>query len=708
MTIEKRLSGRVINSGPYLAEVTNNSDPSYSGSLEVALIKGAPAPTDLQSRSLIVKHLSPFYGVTSVKYEGNNSSDFNDVQKSYGMWMVPPDIGTQVLVIFLHGDPNQGFWIGCVQDEHQNHMIPGIAASKRTNLTPEQERRYGTTYLPVAEIHKGSQNVDMCRSPHYMPKAVHPFADRLLAQGLLIDTVRGVTSSSARREAPSQVFGISTPGPLDPNGKKGKVGFAGNKQEPVSRLGGSTFVMDDGDENGQNELIRLRTRTGHQILMHNSQDLIYIANSKGTAWIELTSNGKIDIYAQDSVSIHSEADFNFRADRDINIEAGRNLNISVGNDWISEVKNNLSLIVDQDGKIYCNGDTSVASNSGKLILAAGGSIHSTSDGVFISSSSDININAATDSKITSGGDTNIKSSGSHYETATEIHMNGPGAAPAGTADSPEAAERLPTYTLPNRSKESGWSNGNFYQADPISSIMQRVPTHEPYDQHESLNPDNFSPEKTDAYLAMTPLGQTQSANRPIPAFNTNQPALWADDGEFVNKAIGIASQLNCNYIDLFACMSFETGGTFDPSLRNRIGATGLIQFIPSTARSLGTTTDALAALTRTQQLDWVLKYFRAGPISKLKTVTIEDLYMSILWPAAVGKSLDYRLFEAGTKAYRLNPLDIGNKGYVTKSDAATKVKSHLPYVKNQLSKLLFSGSNSVVVDGSGKTVKVGQ
>jgi hypothetical protein len=245
--IEKRLAGKLSSSGPYLAEVTNNRDPGYTGSLEVALIKGSPTPTDLQSRSLIVRHLSPFYGVTSVKYEGNNSSDFNDVQKSYGMWMVPPDIGTQVLVIFLHGDPNQGFWIGCVIDENQNHMVPGIAASIRTNITPEQERRYGTTYLPVAEVHKGSQNVDTLRNPHYMPKAVHPFADRLLAQGLLIDTVRGVTSSSARREVPSQVFGISTPGPLDPNGKKGKVGFAGNKQEPVSRLGGSTFVMDDGD-----------------------------------------------------------------------------------------------------------------------------------------------------------------------------------------------------------------------------------------------------------------------------------------------------------------------------------------------------------------------------------------------------------------------------------------------------------------------------
>ena len=33
-----------------------------------------------------------------------------------------------------------------------------------------------------------------------------------MKQGLVQDNVRGTTSSSARRESPSAVFGISTPG----------------------------------------------------------------------------------------------------------------------------------------------------------------------------------------------------------------------------------------------------------------------------------------------------------------------------------------------------------------------------------------------------------------------------------------------------------------------------------------------------------------
>jgi hypothetical protein len=260
---------------------------------------------------------------------GENTNDFNDTQKSYGMWMVPPDIGTQVLVIFIDGDPNQGYWFGCVQDRFQNHMVPGLAASQQSSTTAEQLRKYGTTLLPVAEMHKKSQTLNSGPNVDKRQKAVHPFADRLLAQGLLLDTARGVTSSSARREIPSNVFGISTPGPLDTgvNAKKGKIGYGAGRQVPVSRLGGSTFVMDDGDVNGQNELVRIRTRTGHQILLHNSQDLIYIGNARGTSWIELTGDGKMDIYCEDSVSIHTEADFNFRAERDFNLEAGRNVNI---------------------------------------------------------------------------------------------------------------------------------------------------------------------------------------------------------------------------------------------------------------------------------------------------------------------------------------------------------------------------------------------
>lgn len=500
-SFDTRRPGNLGRAGPFLAEVTNLLDPTYMGRMEVALLKGIPNSVDNQGETYIINYMSPFFGNTSHRYEGNNSSDFNDVKKTYGFWMVPPDVGTRVLVIFVDGDPNQGYLLGCVPHEFMNHMVPGIPATKQTNLTPEQRQKYQTDLLPTGEFLTKTQKLND-PNVNKIGKPVHPFADRLLAQGLLLDTTRGVTSSGARREVPGSVFGISTPGPLDksPGAKKGKIGYEGNRQSFVSRLGGTTFVMDDGDVNGQNELVRLRTRTGHQILLHNSQDLIYISNSKGTAWIELTSNGKIDIFAQDSVSIHTKNDFNFRADRDINLEAGRNIHMrSVGN-METNVSGFYNLIIDDYAKIAIKNDKhETIGNDYKLTIINDANIISGKN-LIINSVGNVEIAASGSIKQGATGSFNVVAGGEYRETAAKIHMNGPAAEVPGTAQSAEIPPQMSIYRLPNRDPGAGWANGNFYKSDPISSIMQRVPTHEPWDQHENINPEQFSPAATDATL----------------------------------------------------------------------------------------------------------------------------------------------------------------------------------------------------------------
>jgi putative chitinase len=515
MAIEQRISGRLSSPGPFVARITNLRDTTYMGSVEVVIEKGSIGDALLESQVYPVQYLSPFYGATAPQFEGSDPRNFDDVQKSYGMWFVPPDVGTKVLVIFVDGDPNQGYWIGCIPHSFQNQMIPGIAASQNVYLTPEQELKYGTKNLPVAEFHKRSKKDFL--DPNSQKKPVHPFADRLLAQGLLLDTVRGVTSSSARREAPSSVFGISTPGPLDPASKnKHPLGYSNNRGDPtvVSRLGGSQLIMDDGDAAGLNELVRIRTRTGHQILLHNSSDLIYIANSKGTAWIELTSNGKIDIYANDSVSIHSEADFNFRADRDINIEAGRNINMNAFGGFELNCVDRFDLICDKDGKIAVGGNLNVLANS-NIKAQAGETVNLSSEGNL---------------RLSSGSSINFGAAGNIISTGAEIHQNGPAAE---AAEAPDLPSKLPLFSLPNRSPDSGWSNGKFYKASNIDSIMQRVPTHEPWDHHESTS-QKFSPENTNVMVEPKASSSTDEtpASQPV---NTNPVAVPASKNASSNE-----------------------------------------------------------------------------------------------------------------------------------------------------------------------------
>jgi uncharacterized protein (DUF2345 family) len=503
--------------------------------------------------------------------------------------------------------------------------------------------------------------------------------------------------------------------------------------------------MDDGDLAGQNELVRIRTRTGHQILLHNSQDLIYIANSKGSAWIELTSNGKIDIYAADSVSIHTEQDFNFRADRDINIEAGRNINISAGGNMQTDVVGNHTLMVSKNGYITYSGsldhsvDTDATYSVGNnLNVGAAAGIFQTAAQNFHNYAGSSMLNFATnemhiksgyDMYQQSGASFNVKATGQYIEKASQIHMNGPTPVSATQATASNFAAiptALPKFKLPNRNKEVGWDDGKFYKDQDITSIMKRVPTHEPWDHHESINRDQFSGPATDAETTPPPptnFGsvvnpyQNQGPAKPAyptpPEYNRTQPGSddkmpkdWTKDIEFYKKVKAVATELKCSHLDLLACMAFETGRTMNPGIQNSIGATGLIQFIRPTAIGLGTTTDQLATLTRVEQMDWVLKYFKAGPIRKLSSVTLEDLYMAIIWPAAVGKPNDYVLFSSPSTAYVQNKgLDINKDGNITKAEAAGKVRDQISYIRTQVLKI--PDEAQVWKDRDGNPIKTG-
>jgi len=126
---------------------------------------------------------------------------------------------------------------------------------------------------------------------------------------------------------------------------------------------------------------------------------------------------------------------------------------------------------------------------------------------------------------------------------------------------------------------------------------------------------------------------------------------------------------------LMACMAWESGRSFSPSVKNAAGsgAVGLIQFMPSTARSLGTTTAALAEMTAEQQLSYVLRYF--DPY-RGKLQLLSDTYMVILWPAAVGKPDSTILWDKATRptTYQQNiGLDGDHNGQITKAEAASRV-----------------------------------
>lgn len=164
-----------------------------------------------------------------------------------------------------------------------------------------------------------------------------------------------------------------------------------------------------------------------------------------------------------------------------------------------------------------------------------------------------------------------------------------------------------------------------------------------------------------------------------PSGSTAAPSAMAwgakVSASFRDKVRAICARLGSDPSDLMTCMAWESGRSFSPAKKNMAGsgATGLIQFMPDTAKGLGTTVEKLAAMSAEAQLDWVEKYFQPY---KGKLSTLADLYMAILWPAAVGKPLEHVLWTAATRptTYRQNAgLDANKDGVITKAECSAKL-----------------------------------
>ena len=255
---------------------------------------------------------SPFAGAT--QYSPNPAESDAATQTSYGMWMRPPDTGTRVVVGLIKiKDEVFPVILSCLFHQNRNFMVPGMPSSNtEQGPNPSTEVNANTPGVDhnVKYTNKGdSVNVKSATRP------MSKIADNLFHQGLSDDFVRGQTTSGARREDNSEVFGILTPG-----GRKD-----GN---PTKRNPGHSFVMDD---NETNNLIRLRTGQGMQFLLNDTHNIIYIINKTGTGYVEIDGDGNIDIFGKGSFNVRTTGDLNLRADQNVNIEAGQDVNIKAAN-----------------------------------------------------------------------------------------------------------------------------------------------------------------------------------------------------------------------------------------------------------------------------------------------------------------------------------------------------------------------------------------
>ena len=165
----------------------------------------------------------------------------------------------------------------------------------------------------------------------------------------------------------------------------------------------------------------------------------------------------------------------------------------------------------------------------------------------------------------------------------------------------------------------------------------------------------------------------------VPGIFTQRVKQWCDaKGYWANAAHG-----------LMGCMSFESGNTFSPSKQNNGGAKyfGLIQFGDAACQDLAKflkdpsiTLEAVKAMSQMDQLELVFKYFAMWESRGKVYKRMEDFYLTIFYPAAVGKTPDEVLFTKDSpvpiiaKSYlQNNGFDSNKDGTITVGEICTRV-----------------------------------
>lgn len=477
--------------GIYLAEIVSTKDISRTGRVRVfvpAISKDKNSPAGYFD----AVWTSPFAGSTDPRQVGTNVKVPEETMSSYGLWTTVPDNGNLVLIAFGDGNTKYPMVMTCLFADKLNYSLPSNAGGKT----------YQAAGLKLPTLEKNKRTEDINHNDTFRP-IQHTLAEQIVKQGLAHDPIRGAGSSSARRESPSEVFGLLTPGPRD----------ATNYNH---RLGGHSITLDD---NLNSRQIRIRSAQGNQLLLDDTSGMVYLINKDGNVWMEFASSGHVFLYSENDISMRTRRNFNIRADADVNIEAGQNVNIKAAKDTTGEEYQNEGKGTGGVVNIEALADINLRADFNIFETAIQGEMHLNSAGSIKATTGDsLHFNVANDVATTAGGKVTtgsggvlvLEAGGNIVEKAPKVLMNsgGPSAEQSEQAD---IAEKITTDTFDDnplappaydRGGEENITTGSREgDAAIITSIVSTFVTSEPFVGHGLPNPakddqDNMVPDES--------------------------------------------------------------------------------------------------------------------------------------------------------------------------------------------------------------------
>jgi hypothetical protein len=197
--------------------------------------------------------------------------------------------------------------------------------------------------------------------------------------------------------------------------------------------------MDDGDASGVDQLIRLRTTGGHQILMNDTEEILYIASATGKQWVEFSQTGAINIFGSAGFNVRSQGPLNLHSDSAVNINSG--------------------------GSVSIHGEMGVSIDSLMSVgISAIGKVSVATDGM-------LSLSALGKASLSSLGSMSVSCTGVTSIFGSILNLNTGSPSPA-TPTTPKSLNNLPDVTF----------NGTTWTYGPgaLQSICTTVPAHEPW------------------------------------------------------------------------------------------------------------------------------------------------------------------------------------------------------------------------------------
>jgi phage gp45-like len=364
-----------FNTGITQGVVVDTADPMQSGRLRVQ----CPAFGDRDDIALAdipwAEYVSPFGGNVQVGTRGPNDSPVRG-PTSYGMWAIPK-VGAQVLVMCLDGNPSHRLWLGCVYTPLTAHTMPHGRYNEESGARADDDQKsiagpFDTFESSIEPLHTNQQqafgeppsgNINF----EFLTRAADYQVARVRENQLQIDAFSALADDADQGYRTSLICPediiLQDPNIQTDDREQTTKPNLDNMVTSIVSPGFHAMSMDDRPENSR---MRFRTAAGHQVILDDTNERIYISTAKGNNWIEIDEAGNIDIYTSGKLSATADRDVNFKTNGSFRVEAKKGIHLKSGKEMRVQASEDIQ--VKTVGSVRVDAASDVRATSGTGIF----------------------------------------------------------------------------------------------------------------------------------------------------------------------------------------------------------------------------------------------------------------------------------------------------------------------------------------------------